>query len=371
MELLRVRHRRLGRRRQDHADRAAALDTKQIFEDQLEARRAHEPRPGLRLHEPRAAHRRPAGRARAGHHHRRRLPLLRHADAASSSSPTRPATCSTRATWSPARRPPTSRSSSSTPARACSSSRAATPSSRRCCRCRTSCCASTRWTSSTTTRPRFDEIRDEFTEFAAKLDIDDLTFIPISALHGDNVVAALAQHAVVRGPDAAAPPRGRLHRLRPQPDRRALPGAVRDPAADATTTTTTAATPARSPAASSGPATRSWCCRPASRTTIAAIDDCRRPGRRGVPADVGDDPPRRRPRREPGRHDLPAEQHADGRPRTSTRWSAGSRERAAAGRAPRTRSSTRPARRGPGAGPPLPPRRQHAAPRRGRTARSR
>jgi bifunctional enzyme CysN/CysC len=36
---------------------------------------------------------------------------------------------------------------------------------------------------------RFEEICDEFTEFAAKLDIDDLTFIPISALLGDNVTA--------------------------------------------------------------------------------------------------------------------------------------------------------------------------------------
>ena len=35
----------------------------------------------------------------------------------------------------------------------------------------------------------FDEICAEFTEFAAKLEIDDLTFIPVSALHGDNVVA--------------------------------------------------------------------------------------------------------------------------------------------------------------------------------------
>jgi bifunctional enzyme CysN/CysC len=35
---------------------------------------------------------------------------------------------------------------------------------------------------------RFDEICAEFTEFAAKLDIDDLAFIPVSALLGDNVV---------------------------------------------------------------------------------------------------------------------------------------------------------------------------------------
>jgi bifunctional enzyme CysN/CysC len=34
---------------------------------------------------------------------------------------------------------------------------------------------------------RFDEICEEFTEFATKLEIDDLTFIPVSALHGDNI----------------------------------------------------------------------------------------------------------------------------------------------------------------------------------------
>ena len=35
----------------------------------------------------------------------------------------------------------------------------------------------------------FERIRDEFTAFAAKLDVPDLTVVPISALHGDNVVA--------------------------------------------------------------------------------------------------------------------------------------------------------------------------------------
>ena len=34
----------------------------------------------------------------------------------------------------------------------------------------------------------YDEIRDEFSQFAAKLDITDLGFVPISALRGDNVV---------------------------------------------------------------------------------------------------------------------------------------------------------------------------------------
>jgi len=36
---------------------------------------------------------------------------------------------------------------------------------------------------------RFEEIKDEFRTFAMKLDVTDLTFIPISALHGDNVVS--------------------------------------------------------------------------------------------------------------------------------------------------------------------------------------
>jgi bifunctional enzyme CysN/CysC len=35
---------------------------------------------------------------------------------------------------------------------------------------------------------RFDEIREDFRRFAMKLDVADLTFVPVSALHGDNVV---------------------------------------------------------------------------------------------------------------------------------------------------------------------------------------
>ncbi|RDV16114.1 sulfate adenylyltransferase subunit CysN [Pontibacter diazotrophicus] len=35
---------------------------------------------------------------------------------------------------------------------------------------------------------RFDEIVKEYTEFAAKLNVKDVRFVPISALHGDNVV---------------------------------------------------------------------------------------------------------------------------------------------------------------------------------------
>ncbi len=34
----------------------------------------------------------------------------------------------------------------------------------------------------------YERIADEFTSFAAKLDAPDLSVIPISALHGDNIV---------------------------------------------------------------------------------------------------------------------------------------------------------------------------------------
>src|SRR4029078_4441809 len=35
---------------------------------------------------------------------------------------------------------------------------------------------------------RFEEIKAEFRSFAMKLDVHDLTFIPVSALPGDNIV---------------------------------------------------------------------------------------------------------------------------------------------------------------------------------------
>jgi bifunctional enzyme CysN/CysC len=46
----------------------------------------------------------------------------------------------------------------------------------------------------------FDRIREEFSAFAARLDIGDLTFIPISALHGDNVVDRSANMPWYDGP---------------------------------------------------------------------------------------------------------------------------------------------------------------------------
>jgi bifunctional enzyme CysN/CysC len=46
----------------------------------------------------------------------------------------------------------------------------------------------------------FESIVDEFTAFAAKLEIGDLTFIPISALHGDNVVQRSGNMPWYEGP---------------------------------------------------------------------------------------------------------------------------------------------------------------------------
>ena len=49
-------------------------------------------------------------------------------------------------------------------------------------------------------QPAFDEIRQEFTAFATKLEVPDLTVIPISALKGDNIVSRSAAMPWYDGP---------------------------------------------------------------------------------------------------------------------------------------------------------------------------
>ena len=56
-------------------------DSKAVMEDQLASVEKTSARTRPRLHRPRVGDRRPALRTRAGHHHRRRVPLLRHAQA--------------------------------------------------------------------------------------------------------------------------------------------------------------------------------------------------------------------------------------------------------------------------------------------------
>ena len=54
---------------------------------------------------------------------------------------------------------------------------------------------------------RFNEIREEFRNFAMKLEVADLTFVPISALTGDNVVHRSRDMPWYEGHVAAAAPR--------------------------------------------------------------------------------------------------------------------------------------------------------------------
>src|SRR6201997_5618648 len=49
-------------------------------------------------------------------------------------------------------------------------------------------------------REKFESIRDEFHAFAARLDVQDVSTIPISALHGDNVVTKSVQTPWYEGP---------------------------------------------------------------------------------------------------------------------------------------------------------------------------
>ena len=138
--------------------------------------------------------------------------------------------------------------------------------------------------------------RTSSAQFATKLDIGDLTFIPVSALHGDNVVHP--QRATCPGTTAPS----LLHHLeevhiaqRPQPastcGSRCSTSSGRSP--DRRSCTTTAATPARSRAACSSPATRSLVLPSGLHVDDRGDRHGRRAGRRGVRADVGDDPARR------------------------------------------------------------------------------
>jgi bifunctional enzyme CysN/CysC len=136
-------------------------DSKQVLERPAGARRAAPSERMGRLPRPRAADRRPARRARAGHHDRRRLPLLRDAAA-------RFIIADTPGHEQYTRNMVTGASTADLAIvlidarKGVSSSPSATRSSARCCGSRIWSCASTRWTSSTTTRAVFDAIVDEF-----------------------------------------------------------------------------------------------------------------------------------------------------------------------------------------------------------------
>ncbi len=119
---------------------------------------------------------------------------------ASSSSPTLPATSSTPATWPPAPRPQTSPSFSSMRAKASSRSHAGTPTSPPCSASATSSPPSTRWTSSISQRRSIGKIEADFASLVKQFGTANLVTIPVSALHGDNVVEPSSHTPWYNGP---------------------------------------------------------------------------------------------------------------------------------------------------------------------------
>ena len=199
------RHRRVGRRRQEHADRPPAARHQDGVRGP--ARRGR-PRPAARYgdgeRQPRPADRRAARRARAGHHHRRRPPLLRHpAPQLHRRRHARPRAVHAQHGHRRVDRRRRHRARRRPPRRA-SSRPAGTRSSPRCSACTPSPSRSTRWTSSIGTRATFDRIAKELAEYVDALPTPvPVVAFPISALLGDNVVDASDRHAVVRRPGAA------------------------------------------------------------------------------------------------------------------------------------------------------------------------
>ena len=301
-ELLRVVDRRLGRRRQEHADRPAAARHQVDPRRPARRGRAHEPRARRRALRPRAADRRPARRARAGDHDRRRLPLLRHRAAlVHPRRHARPRPLHAQHGHRGVDRRRRDRADRRPPA-ASSSSPSATPSSRRCCTCRTRRVREQDGPRRLGPRRVRRDRRRPRAHSPAASGCPSWTAIPISALNGDNVVERSDAAPWYDGP----PLLEYLEAVDVAADRQVFDAArlpvqwVVRPHDDATTTT--AATPARWPAARCGSATTSSCCPSGARTRIARHRHVRRPDRRGVRADVGHRAARGRPRRRARRH---------------------------------------------------------------------
>ena len=266
---------RVGRRRQEHADRAAAVRQQAGLRGPARPGRAGQRAPRRRGHaRSRAADRRPARRARAGHHDRRRLPLLRDGQAALhhrrlprppavhaqhghrridgrrlGRAARRPqgrarAVQAPRLHQRPARHPQHGRGGQQDgPRRPFAAS------------------ASRSWS------------RSSAATASCSTGVKEITYIPISALNGDNVVDRSEAMAWYEGPGAAGPSRAGRGRLRPpRREARAVPRAVGDPPSAEATARTTAATPASSPAARCERGDEVAVLPGGGRTRIAAID---------------------------------------------------------------------------------------------------
>ena len=282
-------------------------DSKPIFEDQLEAVERIEPPARRRVHRPRPAHRRPAGRARAGHHHRRRLPLLRHAAAqvhhrrhpgphpvhaqhGDGGLDGRPRARARRRPQRDRRADPAPRLPGLAAARPAPRAVRQQDGPRRLRRG----ASSTR--SARSSRPSPPASRSPTSPSSRS-----------RRCTGDNVVERSPNMSWYEGPSLLHHLEQVLHRLGPQPDRPPLPRAVGDPAHGVDASPTTAATPGGWPAGCSGPgdevigaARRGSPPRsPRSTPSTARVDEAFPPMSVMVRLD-------RRPRRLPRRHDLPA-----------------------------------------------------------------
>ncbi len=213
---------------------------------------------------------------------------------------------------------------------------------------------------------RFEEIRDDFRNFATKLEVHDVTFVPVSALHGDNIVSRSDNSTWYEGTpllhhledvhiasdrnliDARfpvqfviRPQQGTDHELH---DYRGYAGTV-----------------------------AGGIFKPGDEVVVlpsgftSRIAEVRSPGRRaagrGLPAPGGDPPPHRRSRHRTRRHDLPGPQSAlrgpgHRRHGVLVRGAVG-----AHGRQPVPDPAHHPLGGGPGRGARLPPRCQHPSPR--------
>ena len=205
-------------------------DTKMIYEDQLAAVKRDSEKVGTTGAgeiDLAPADRRPEGRARAGHHHRRGVPLLLAPTAASSSSPTRPATSSTRATWPPAPRTCQlaiilidARHGVQTQTRRHSFIVSLLG-------IRHVVVAINKMDLVGYSQEVFERIKDDYTGFVAKLEPAGHHVHPDVGPEGRQRRDPQRGDAVVLRPAAARSPRDGPHRQRPQPDRPAFPGAVR------------------------------------------------------------------------------------------------------------------------------------------------
>ena len=216
---------------------------------------------------------------------------------------------------------------------------------------------------------RYERIKSDFMEFAARLNVHDITFIPISALRGDNVVqrsehmwwydgSPLLNHleSVYIGSDEnfidpRFPVQYVIRSQTPEnPDFRGYAGTVASgvlrPGDDVLVM-------------------------PTGTTSRIAVHRHRgRRGGRGVPAHGGGHHAGGRHRRVPGRHPVPAQQPADGVARHRGDGVLDGRA-LLAGRGPHLPAQAQhPDGAGDGAVPALPARHQRAAPRRGGDDRS-